>query len=291
MSIEIKYLIPSKELPLFGKRIIITAPRNYAQRLSQQIIDRGGLPILMPTIETCWLNNYNELDSYLQQIGRFSWIAFTSRNGIEAFLQRMQVLEIPRNTLNKSNLCAVGKDAELLLDLGLKVSIIPCEPSPQGIVDELAKITDIHQQSILVPVPEVVGIPEPNIVPNFIASLKQLGMKVTRVPAYMTRCLDKNLYEIELNLISTGKIDVIAFSSSAEIAAFLSMFEEQKDYEDCLIACFGPYTANNAKRLGLNVSIVPEDYSSFAEFVRAISREGERERGGDKEDKGDKGEK
>ncbi|WP_414587299.1 uroporphyrinogen-III synthase [Scytonema sp. PCC 10023] len=273
-------LTPTVQLPLHGKRIIVTAPRNYAVRLSEQLINQGGLPILMPTIETCLLENFTELDAALQQIDTFDWIAFTSRNGIEAFFQRLKDLGLNLFSLTNCLFCAIGTDAERLAAFGIKADLIPTQPSPAGIITELAKIPNIAQQSVLVPVPEVVGVPEPDVIPNFIAGLEKLGMKVTCVPTYRTRCLDKNIYEVELNLIRQGKIDVIAFSSTVEVAAFLQMVDAKSNYEHCAIsprldatriACFGPYTAANAQKLGLNVSIVAQDYSSFAGFAEAIA--------------------
>ena len=228
----------------------------------------------MPTIETCLLENFAELDAVLQQIDAFDWIAFTSRNGIEAFFQRLKDLGLNLSILTNCMFCAIGTDAERLAAFGVKADLIPTQPSPAGIIAELAKIPNIAQQTILVPVPEVVGVPEPNVIPNFIAGLEKLGMKVTRVPTYRTRCLDKNIYEVELNLIRQGKIDVIAFSSTVEVAGFLQMVDARSDYEDCAIACFGPYTAANAQKLGLNVSIVSQDYSSFAGFAQAIAFKG-----------------
>ncbi|MBW4630912.1 MAG: uroporphyrinogen-III synthase [Iphinoe sp. HA4291-MV1] len=249
----------------------MTAPRNYAARLSGQLINQGGMPLLMPTIETCPLENFTELDAALQHIDAFDLIAFTSRNGINAFFQRLEDLELNPFLLTKCHFCGIGLDAERLAALGVKVGLVPKEPSPAGIIAELAKIPDITQKNILLPVPEVVGVPEPDVIPNFVAGLEKLGMKVTRVPTYRTRCLNKNIYEVELNLIRQGKIDVIAFSSTAEVASFLQMVDSKRDYEHCAIACFGPYTAANAKKLGLNVSIVAQDYSSFAGFAEAIA--------------------
>jgi len=72
-------------------------------------------------------------------------------------------------------------------------------------------------------------------------------------------------------LIRQGIIDVIAFSSTAEVASFLTMVNSQSDYERCIIACFGPYTTANARKLGMNVSIVSRDYSSFEGFAEAIA--------------------
>jgi uroporphyrinogen-III synthase len=268
---SINLLISSVQLLLHGKRILVTAPRTYAARLSEQLINQGALPILMPTIETCVLENFAQLDIALQQIDTFDWIAFTSRNGIDAFFQRLESLGLNHRVLKNCRLSAIGKDAERLAAFGVEVDLIPQQPSPQGMIAELAQIPNIQGKKILVPVPEVVGVPEPDVIPNFVAGLKNLGMSVTRVPTYLTRCLDKSFYEVELNLICQGKVDVIAFSSAAEVASFLQMFTAKADYQQCVIACFGPYTAANANKLGVNVSIIAQDYSSFAGFAEAIA--------------------
>ena len=270
-SREINLLTPSNKLPLYGKRILVTAPRNYAYRLSEQIIKQGGLPVLMPTIETCYLSNYTNLDTALERIGEFDWIIFTSRNGITAFFHRMNDLDIPVSVLKNCHLSALGKDAESLLSFCGKVDLIPTESSPAGIVAELAKLPQINDQKMLIPAPEVVGLPEPDVVPNLITDLQKLGIEVTRVPTYITQGLDKNIYSIELNLMHQGMIDVIAFSSTAEVESFLTMVNSESDYERCIIACFGPYTAANAQKLGMNVSIVSADYSSFEGFAEAMS--------------------
>ncbi|MDJ0705261.1 MAG: uroporphyrinogen-III synthase [Leptolyngbyaceae cyanobacterium MO_188.B28] len=264
-------LTPSSQLSLYGKRILITAPRNYAARFAQQIIYQGGLPFLAPTIETCYLTDPAPLDESLQHLNTFDWIAFTSRNGIDALLQRMEQLGLSLASLNHCQLCAIGQDAERLTALGLTVDLSPVEPSPMGIIHELAKKSDIQGKRILVPAPEVIGLPEPDVIPNFIAELNCLGLQVTRTPAYVTRCLDPANYSVELDLIRQGKIDVIAFSSTGEVEGFLKMVNSIDDHAQCQIACFGPYTAANAQRLGLPVSIIAEDYSSFAGFVKAIA--------------------
>ncbi|MBE9042564.1 uroporphyrinogen-III synthase [Oscillatoriales cyanobacterium LEGE 11467] len=264
-------LTPSHQLPLWGKRILITAPRTYASRLAQQIVDIGGLPILMPTIETCWLEDYTDLDRALQQLDRFNWIAFTSRNGIDAVAERLDRLGLSPSALTNCRSIAIGRDASRLTELGIRADMVPTEPSPHGIAMELSGVADIASQSILVPVPQVVDLREPNIVPNFIAALENLGMNVTRVPAYTTRRSLPNRYEIELNLVCQGQIDAIAFSSSAEIESFIRTIDSPHDYAGCAIACFGPYTAANAKRLGMQVAIVSEDYSSFAGFARSMA--------------------
>ncbi|MDJ0659942.1 MAG: uroporphyrinogen-III synthase [Crocosphaera sp.] len=264
-------LLETRTLPLYQKRILITTPRNYASRFAAEIINYGGIPVIVPTIETCYLSSYEILDNCLKNITTFNYIAFTSRNGINAVISRIETLNLPLSCLDNCQLIAIGKDAEKLEELGLKVSILPQEPSPQGIVSELAKIPQIAQQTILVPIPEVIGISEPDIVPKFITALQTLNLKITVVNAYQTRGLDASLYPVEMDLVEQGKIDIIAFSSTAEIESFLQIVKNTPIPKNCLIACFGPYTASNAKKLGLTVDIIGKDYHSFRGFVQAIT--------------------
>ncbi len=264
-------MLPDNLLPLWGKRILITAPRIYASRLSDSLLKQGALPIFMPTIETCFLNNYTELDAALQQLERFDWVAFTSRNGIAAFFNRVHRLNLSQSYLKSCRFCAIGKDAEYLSNFGTEVNLLPSEPSPTGIVAALSQIPNINQHHILVPIPEVIGLTEPNIIPNFISDLKQLGLTVTPVPAYQTRRVNSEIYDLEIDLIHQAKIDGVAFSSTAEVEGFLQILKTQPPQKQTIIACFGPYTAANAKQLGLPVQIVAKNYSSFDGFAEAIT--------------------
>lgn len=249
----------------------MTAPRLYAARLSTEILLQGGLPILMPTIDTCTLASTSALDQALDHVSDFDWIAFTSRTGINAVCQRLQQRQRYPKVLQQSKLCALGKDQEGLQEWGLQADIVPTEASPAGLVATLASRPGIEHQRILVPCPAVEGIPEPDVIPQFVSDLGQLGLHVTQVPAYATRSLSAQLYAVELDLLQAGSIDVIAFSSAAEVAALLQMIEAKTLRHLSLIACFGPYTAANTKRYGIAVDIVAEDFSAFKGFVDAIA--------------------
>lgn len=267
---EHNLLIPSRDLPLSGKRILITAPRHYGARLCQQLICQGGLPFLMPAIEISMLSDFTQLDRALKRLREFDWIAFISSYCIQAFFDRLASLNLPIAVLSNSRLCAIGQDMELLNNYSCRMDLIPQEPTPEELLRSLSQIPDIARQTVLLPIPEVMGFPEPNVVPDMVAGLQQLGMQVSVVPTYITRYLHKSLYPVELHLLQSGNIDAIAFFSTAEVASFLQMLDDPRDYPNCPIACFGPDTAAHAKNLGLDVSIISQDYSSFAGFAEAI---------------------
>ena len=73
------------------------------------------------------------LDQELLQLDRYSHLAFTSRNGIAAMLERLVVmhggLQAAAMHLNALPLrcCALGADAELLADAGVDDVLTPLE--------------------------------------------------------------------------------------------------------------------------------------------------------------------
>jgi uroporphyrinogen-III synthase len=185
---------------LTGRRILITAPSTYAARLAGQVLARGGRPICMPTIVTEPLreSEHGELDAALLALAAadtaadaapaaFAYIAFTSRNGIEAFLRRAAALGLADDLsglLRGCTVCALGNDAKMLEEAGIAVGLLPAVSSPSGIISELEKRGESGVgRAILVPVPEVTGVPEPPVVPNFVAGLNKLGMAVHRYAA------------------------------------------------------------------------------------------------------------
>jgi uroporphyrinogen-III synthase len=92
---------------------LVTAARNYAAPFAEQVLKKDGLPVLMPAVETFYLEDYGDLDYVLHNFSEFDGILFTSRNGIEGFFQRF---------------------AESLLSICGRVDLIPQEPSPVGII-------------------------------------------------------------------------------------------------------------------------------------------------------------
>ncbi|MBS0011808.1 MAG: uroporphyrinogen-III synthase [Bacteroidales bacterium] len=265
------FLASCSRSDLAGKRVFFGTPDGYAERLAVEIHKAGGIPVSVPLIETVILDTNPGIDSLLKHLAEIDYIAFSSRKAIEAFISRADSATIEYLRTGNIRLCAIGKDAELLKDeIGLITYIEPEEPSPRGIINELSEIKDIKGKSIAVITPSVRDIPEPDVVPDFIEGLKEIGMDVIRVDAYYTgpvKDLDFEKYRYDL---AEGYYDVIAFTSTAEIEVFLLMMDDQTLADDQVIACFGPYTASNARNMGLDVDIVAGDFSSFAGFADAI---------------------
>lgn len=264
-------LIGRDEMPLYGKTILYTTPRNYAGRLGRYLIEHGARAIWMPTIVIEPMPDYSVFDDVLRNAGKYDWIAFTSRNGIEALLDRMEALGLQQADLKGLRFAAVGNDAKALEQAGITPDIVPPVSSPIGIVNEL-KRQGYTSGTVLVPAPEVVGMEEPEVVPDFIRDLEAIGLDTVKVPAYVTARATDGL-ELGTQLLLDGKVDVIAFTSRGEMESLLLHLGDKRDVldgDDTAIACFGPITAGGAKLRNIRVDIVGDDYSRFQGFVSAM---------------------
>ena len=126
------------ELPLLGKRIAVTAPRNYALRLSEQLVRCGAKPLIMSTVATEPLADYSALDAAIKGLAGYDYVAFTSRNGIEAFLRRVIAVGAAAEVgallkAGKPCIAALGKDGQALEQVSPPAAApILLPPGPAG---------------------------------------------------------------------------------------------------------------------------------------------------------------
>lgn len=257
------------ENPLEGKTILVTAPSNYAYRFANVIEEAGGKAILFPTIQTIINPNTKAIDSIWKQAESIDWLVLPSRKAMDAFFDRIDSTSL--NSISKLRFCAIGNDINYLKEKYNTIAAIePKESGPNGIVEELGKQANIQGQNIVVIAPLVIGVEEPNVIPNFIRDLKSLKANVTKAEGYITQLSDSLNYLNEIELLKNGKIDIIAFTSTAEIEALIKLTSLEL-IDKQIVACFGPYTGNNAKEFGLDPEYIGQKYSSFEDFVSGIT--------------------
>jgi len=252
-------------------RVLITAPEGYSQRFEKSFTGTGIQPIAIPVIETISQGQSDEIRGAFYNIDDIDYIAFSSRKAIQALEEALQKHPEIKNDLRKVELIAIGKDIDYLREVvgGGQHIIVPSEPSPAGIANELAKQENIQGKTIAVWVPRVEEIKEPYVVPDFMDRLEKIGLKVIRNEVYITRpARQSNLNDVVQN-IQAGKVQCIAFTSSAEIDVLLKAYQKPLP-EELVIACFGPYTTAFAQEKGLHVAITATNFSSFLGFVEAI---------------------
>lgn len=267
----ILFLITRNHKGIKGKKILVTAPINYNNRLSKLIEESEAEAIIMPSIKIILNYNNPSLDTIFNNLSQYKYICLPSRNAIRVFFTKAKRLNINHNTLSQPIYSAIGKDVEFLRTFNVE-KILECKTaSPQGIINTLKLKKDITNKKIAVLTPEVIGLSEPNVIPNLLKDLKDIGLRVKRINAYTTKINDDTDFSKEINDIKSGNIDLIAFTSSAEIEALLSIIGGRKELKNTKISCFGPYTSFHAKKWGLEPCFVSKDYSSFERYIESMN--------------------
>lgn len=278
-------------LPLPGRRVAFTTPPSYAGRLTRLLDLRGATPLPVPTVVVePTPATLAALGLYLPFTGNaaaapsrdtldsFSALAFTSRTGISAFALALSGAGRPplADSGEVFTVCALGRDAELLDEGGFLSKLcrnagrvrvlVPEIASPAGLVASLGYGSG---RRVLCPVPEVVGLAEPPVVPDFLRGLEASGWDAVRVPAYETRWAGPRCGEVLVGL--DGPLDAVVFTSTAEVEGLLMGLDSvgwewgrvRQRWPEMLVAAHGPVTAEGAERMGVRVDVVGSRFSSF----------------------------
>ncbi len=257
---------------LRGRKIVVTAPSGYSRRLAGLIEKAGGKPVILPTIETVINPESSGIDRILDHPRRYDLVVFSSRKAIQAFFQRFRERRLPDSILHRFRFSAIGKDIDYLREnSGRDAAVDPAEPSPSGIVDALREIEGAEEWSVAVIAPRVTGLTEPDVIPRFMENLEELGISADKIEGYITRPAPAGEYKRELNLIKNRRVDIIAFTSATEIEALKLLLGGTRWLNRNTVACFGPYTAANARGMGVEVDFTGKDFHSFEGYVDGIA--------------------
>lgn len=115
-----------ERLPLFGRRILITRPRHQADEFAHRVVNLGGVPYLLPTVEIKEPDDWSPVDAAIANLETYRWLVFTSSNGVRAFFDRLSMLGRDLRAVGHMKLAAIGpKTAETLRRLHLHADVVP----------------------------------------------------------------------------------------------------------------------------------------------------------------------
>ena len=255
--------------PLFGKRILVTRPRDQAPELVDRLTALGADTVLAPMIRILPPEDPGPLSRAADDPAIFDWIVFTSSNAVDAYMDAALTGHRDLRALKGPQLCTVGSGtAERLASYGLKVDLVPEEFRAEAVVAALARRGPLDGARVL--------LPRSNIGREVIAEqLRDAGALVTDVIAYRTvleetqREGDPDIY----GLLLEGRIDVVTFTSASAVRNFVKIYGSDPAADllrRTTVAAIGPVTAEAARQLGIEVTVQPAAYT-IAGLVDAIA--------------------
>jgi uroporphyrinogen III methyltransferase/synthase len=262
---------PADLLSLAGRTIVITRAQAQAAEFVSELESYGARVLLCPTIEIAEPESYQELDEAIGHLYGYDWIIFTSANGVDYFLRRMETLGHQSDELDRLRICAIGDaSAERLVGAHIHVDLIPAEFKAEGVFAALALyvggVDSLKGLNFLLPRAAVARDYLP-------AALAGAGARCDVITAYRTRQpegLDQGRVSA---LLAGGAADCIAFTSASTIKNLARLFDTHNLSEvlsGVAVACIGDITASTAAEYGLRPEIQPSEFTVPA-LARAIA--------------------
>ncbi len=254
----------SAQMPLAGRRIVVTRARAQAESLARRIEESGGEVIEFPTIEICPPESFAALDDAVARIDDYDWLIFTSVNSIEPFLSRLKQRGKTAEALARLKVGAIGPEtAKRLEEFGIHASLVPERYQAEGILDAVEPET-MRGKRILIPR----AAEARQILPE---TLRQWGASVDVVVAYRTMLPVIDVAPLA-ELLRLRKVDVITFTSSSTVRNFTRLFDNKNLgalASGSALACIGPITSRTVEQFGGHPDIVAEEFT-IPGMMRAI---------------------
>ncbi len=251
--------------PLHGRRILITRARHQVDPFRRELVDLGASVVEIPTIQIQAMPVDDRVRNAIAHLDTTALVIFASANAVDIFFQMLLGAGYDARALHRSKLCAIGQEtAESLERHGLRPELVTSEYTAEGLAKALEG-WEMAGMRVVVPRAEVARDALPSL-------LAKKGAEVEILPVYRAMCPPEAGGAL-LRLFNNEGVDVITFTSSSTVYNFVRAFPEDRlpaILGDAEVACMGPVTADTARKLGLEVSIVAREYTTHG-LVQAIA--------------------
>lgn len=254
-----------EERPLEGRTIVITRARAQAQRFAQLLEAAGARVLQAPTIVIEPPASWELLDTALGALDSFTWVVFTSVNGVAMVDRRLSARGLAWSAIGRKRVAAIGPaTAEALAEHGVRVELVPTEYRAEALVEALRRLVGPADRVLLPRAKETRDV--------LVVELRRLGVTVTEVPAYQTRRIEDGVVRLR-EALASGSVDAVTFTSSSTARNFAEQFsdDERSAWRGRIaVASIGPITAATAAEYGLSTDVMPSEYTIPA-LARALA--------------------
>ena len=250
-------------MPLQGKTVLITRPKDQAEEFARLLTDRGANVAYLPTIRIASPESWDQFNDAISTISDYDGIMFTSANAVRAFFQALKDRgnESVRKILSDTVLYVVGaKTGETLITEGFAPTLLSDVANGHQLAEMLAR-TGIGGKRLLFPHGNLTS-------ENLAATLRSKGARVDELVVYDTvPPRDEDARSIRRKL-EEESIDIVTFFSPSSVKNLLATVPLDL-ISSKIIAVIGTSTETAAKEAGLPVHVVPTRPTS-TDLVEAI---------------------
>jgi len=196
--------------------------------------------------------DYGPLDRAIGQLAAYDWLIFTSVNGVQYFMDRLDRSDHDLRSF-KARICAIGPATRQAIEnLHLKVDLMPKEYVAESLV-EAFRSERLQGKRVLLPRAAVAR----DVIPT---ELERLGAHIEVVEAYRNVIPEDAAARAHDIFSAAKKPDWITFTSSSTVKNFLAMAGRDV-LEGIRIASIGPVTSETVREHGLKVDVEAKQFT------------------------------
>jgi uroporphyrinogen-III synthase len=241
------------EMPLAGKRIVVTRAIEQARILKERLESLGAVVLLYPAVSFSEPSDTTELDRSIAALDGFDWVLFTSANAVRFFSARCGKLGVSLGDRGPLRFAAVGPaTASVAAGQGLKINYVAREFLGTALASELSSELSAGLAGISVLLPR-----SNRAKPDLPDALRAAGARVTEVLTYHTGGVGPADPAV-LEALRDARVDVISFFSPSaveNVRAELGGEALSRLAGTAALAAVGPATAAALESAGLPVTI------------------------------------
>lgn len=232
--------------PLSGRKILVTATEIIARPLAEHIRRLGGEPVVMSLIGVKG-QELSSIKAVLTSPGK-RWLVFTSRNGVRFFFEQMKKEQVDIRSLGDSRIAVMGAGTRKELEnWGCYADLVPEQSCSESLAKALCAHAEPDEAICLFRAEEASDV--------LTKRLWEKQYRVVDIPTYRTEIMWKKR---ELLREMLEDVDAVTFCSASAVSAFVQMTEGHDLVAKTI--CIGPVTAQAAKKAGLHIDKVAEQY-------------------------------
>lgn len=232
--------------PLSGRKILVTATEIIARPLAEYIRRLGGEPVVMSLIGVKG-QEMSRIKAVLTSPGK-RWLVFTSRNGVRFFFEQMKKEQVDIRSLGDSRIAVMGAGTRKELEnWGCYADLVPEQSCSESLAKALCAHAEPDEAICLFRAEEASDV--------LTKRLREKQYRVVDIPTYRTEIMWKKR---ELLREMLEDVDAVTFCSASAVSAFVQMTEGHDLVAKTI--CIGPVTAQAAKKAGLHIDKVAEQY-------------------------------
>ncbi len=227
--------------PLSGVRVLLTGTKAMCEKQEKVFREEGAEPISFSLIRTKELDT-SELTKAMSDLPSYTWVVFTSSNGVDFFFDRLKAEKRDIRSLSALKFAVIGEGTKKALEeKGIYADFVPSRYSSKDLAKEWIPTLKETDRLLLLRAKEASE--------ELTSALDKAEISYTAAALYTTEVDGRKGEELCRIL---PQMDYITFASASAVKAFAGMVKNLTEIQ-AKVVCIGPVTKKAAVSLGIPV--------------------------------------